>query len=304
MKGWIKLTAVAVSATVLTTSGAADTIYQKITDAFPAVSEKLTETVETAEDLLSSATEQDRDHAAFRGGMQNQGGMQLRSGQQMRGGEMQKTQMRQERMDIPFEDNGKIQEMMPIPQGDLGNPQIDQNTLRETQQLGEQTQSDDYSYVYMLGEVSEEEYETFATYLDMVVAGDSALIETFEDSGWQIILTSADLDDLLFRGQTNGVEGCTYFNKHVIYVHAGEYSYCVIHELGHYLDYVCNYTSYSDTFAEIFEAEAANLTEYGQTSAQEFFAEVYSYSYLEPETLASNCPQALAYVEACLDSIS
>ncbi len=296
MKGWMKVASLGIAAAVFMTSGAGNTIAEAAT---AKVQTAVAYVADQAEDVALF-----RQNAQFIGvGVQNRmsgRGVQQNPGMNRNNG-AQKTLPQP---NIPFEDNGQIQELMPVPQGNHENPQIDQRTMQETQQLGELTESEDYSYVYLLGDVSDEEYETFSTYLDMVVAGDSDLIQLFDDSGWQIVLTSADLDDLLFRGQSSGVEGCTYFNKHVIYVHAGDYSYCVIHELGHFLDYASNYASYGQEFEEIYRAEAASLTEYGQTSAQEFFAEVYCYSYLEPDTLAGACPQALAFVEDCLEHIS
>ncbi|MCR4903776.1 MAG: hypothetical protein K6A23_13020 [Butyrivibrio sp.] len=203
----------------------------------------------------------------------------------------------------PFSDNGKINDSMPKPTGSTENPQIDSQIMEETQQLGELTQSEDYNYVSILGNVSDSEYEDFCSYLETVVETDPQVMSAFEEDDWEIILTTADLDDLLFQGQTDGVEGCTYFNQKTIYVHAGQYSYCVVHEIGHYIDYKCNFASKTSDFAEIFSSESANLTEYGQTSSTEFFAEVYEYLLLQPETLKSNCSEAASYVEACADSL-
>ena len=203
----------------------------------------------------------------------------------------------------PFEDNGKIEDSMPKPTGDTENPRIDSGVFEETDKLGELTESEDYSYVSILGNVSDSEYEDFCAYLETVIEADPQVISAFEEDDWEIILTTADLDDLLFQGQTEGVEGCTYFNQKTIYVHAGQYSYCVVHEIGHYIDYKCNYTSKTSEFETIYKSESANLTEYGQTSATEFFAEVYEYLLLQPTTLTSSCPQAASYVESCADSL-
>lgn len=196
---------------------------------------------------------------------------------------------------------GQITELLPPPEGSTENPQIDQGIMGQTESEGELTQSADYDYVYLLGDVSDEQYATFSSYLTQV---DEVLRTKFEDEGWQLILTSADLDDLLFQGQTSGVMGCTYFDQKVIYVNSGDYSYCVIHEMGHFLDYECGYESQTSDFQAIYEAEAANLTEYGQTSAAEFFAEVYQYQILENAETVSSCPNACSFVNSCLASLS
>jgi hypothetical protein len=196
---------------------------------------------------------------------------------------------------------GKIQEMMPPPEGSTQNPAVDPKTLQQTEQQGSLTQSSDYSYVYLMGNVTDTQYQTFSTYLNKV---DEVLRTKFSEDGWKLILTSADLDDLLFQGQTSGVMGCTYFNQKVIYVNSGDYSYCAIHEMGHFLDYESSYASQTSEFASIFSSEASKLTEYGQTSATEFFAEVYQYQILQKDATITSCPNACTFVNKCLVSIT
>ncbi|MCR4586924.1 MAG: hypothetical protein K5682_00825 [Lachnospiraceae bacterium] len=197
--------------------------------------------------------------------------------------------------------SGQAPTNLPTPEGNTNNPRIDRQVMDETLQQGELTESSDYDYVYLLGSVSDDQYSEFCTYLEMI---DEDILADFEADGWKLILTSADLDDLLFRGQTNGVEGCTYPTQKTIYVHAGEYVYCVIHEMGHYIDTDQGYLSKTPEFAAIFAEEGANLTAYGSTEATEFFAEVYCYSVLDPDTLAEKCPKAYSYLLELLEDIA
>ncbi|MBQ7677571.1 MAG: hypothetical protein IJT32_04990, partial [Lachnospiraceae bacterium] len=175
---------------------------------------------------------------------------------------------------------------------------LDDRLLRQSiAQLGLR-QSADYAYLYYLGDVSYDDYQMFTPYLNAVAASDPNLFETFVQNGWKIVLTPIDLNGLLFGGNADGVEGATYFPDKTIYIHTGEYSYCVVHEMGHFLDYVRGFVSDSGSFANLYYAEGANLTSYGRSSTAEFFAEVFSYLVLDPNTAYARCPQTSAFVQA------
>ncbi|NTV78114.1 MAG: hypothetical protein HGA25_02960 [Clostridiales bacterium] len=207
----------------------------------------------------------------------------------------------------PAPEKNQVQEMLQAPEVPNGTsiteqvPSIDRQLQKEilAEETGEGAVST-YDYVDVMGNVSQEDYDTFAYYLEMA---DDNLAEDFAEEGWTIILTSADLDSLLFGGRTDGVMGCTYYGKETIYVQTGDYSYCVIHELGHYLDYYYDFISTATDFVTIYNEEAASLSEYGQTCSEEFFAEVYSYSILEPDTTAQSCPDAYEYVNSLADAV-
>ena len=175
---------------------------------------------------------------------------------------------------------------------------IDEQGLRQTIAQYGLRQSADYGYLYFLGDVTYDQYQVFAAYLNAVVASDPNLIQTFVSDGWKIVLTTVDLNTLMFGGTTDGVEGATYFPDKTIYIHTGEYAYCVVHEMGHYLDYVHGFVSDTGNFANLYYAEGANLTEYGKSSTAEFFAEVFSFLVLDPQTAYARCPQTSAFVQA------
>ncbi len=229
-------------------------------------------------------------------------GMSQQMGQMPQGTIQQTGQMPQPNGQQMGQMPGMPEGELPVVDGSDENPRIDGEILEETEEEG-YTESTDYAYVSILGDVTDSEYEAFSEYMDVVVASDSAMVDKFASSGWEVILTSADLDELLFGGRSDGVEGCTYFNAKKIYVHAGEYSYCVVHEFGHYLDYLNGMVSTTDGFKSVYKSEAANLTAYGQTSPTEFFAEVYSYLLLEEDTVTTKCPQAAAAVESCRQNV-
>ena len=185
------------------------------------------------------------------------------------------------------------------PQGDpevLNNPHVDPSKFKEARKEGELRLSPDYSYVQILGEVDQTAYSDFSEYLNMVLSDNMGLTSRFCSDGWNIILTSADLNDLLFSGKTSGVVGATVFNDKTIYCNTS-YPEAVIHELGHYLDYVCGMVSSGEEFTSLYYSEASNLTEYGETSSAEFFAEVYKYIHTQPDEAWSRCPNSCAFVQ-------
>ena len=198
-------------------------------------------------------------------------------------------------------DNGKqLNEHLPAPEAPE-TPVIKEKTVREIG--GEAKTVSGVSYLKIHGNVTPDEYNDFLTYLNKVIEEDRELVQSAVDAGWTIVLTSEDLDDLLFDGETDGVEGCTYFptgeSPGTVYVHAGKYSYCIIHEFGHVLDSLCAYPSQTSEFKELYDSEASALTEYGQESPMEFFAEIYSNLMLQPETTKKACPAACDFIENC-----
>ncbi|MCR5746886.1 MAG: hypothetical protein K6G03_04190 [Lachnospiraceae bacterium] len=194
---------------------------------------------------------------------------------------------------------------LPTPQGEsVSGPSIDRETFDETVEEGGYSQSEDYSYLYTMGNVSDTDYSKFSEYIADIESVESAVMSRLSSEGWKVILTTADLNKLLFKGESSNVVGCTCTGTKEIYVSAGEYSYCIYHELGHYIDYVLGWKSATDEFTSIYNSEKGNLTDYGQTSAEEFFAEVHMYMYLEPDTIAEKCPLAYEYVQNCVAGIS
>ncbi len=197
-----------------------------------------------------------------------------------------------------FGGGGSFDGHMPEVQGNTDNPNPDTDMIHEIAQQEGLTESEDYSYVYTLGEVNESEYEAFTSYLEESYDDCASILSSFESDGWEIILTSADLDQLLYNGSTQGVAGCTVFNSKTIYVETGDYEYCVIHELGHYLDYKYGFASQKGEFSSIYASEGNLLTDYGSTDATEFFAEVFMYGILDESSTASTVSAAYNYVES------
>ena len=148
----------------------------------------------------------------------------------------------------------------------------------------------------MYGQVSEDEFDGFRTHLDMLSQDCPGIFEAFANDGWLIILTSEDLDELVFHGETEDVYGCTLVKKKVIFIEAGDYSGCVIHEMGHYVDQKYGMVSKKKDFKSIYKKEKQNISEYGQSGASEFFAEVFKSSVLDKESIEESCPKAYGFI--------
>ncbi len=210
----------------------------------------------------------------------------------------------QDRKNNLFNGKGISGMELPVPTGAEGvKPSVDREKFDEAVEEGGYSQSDDYSYVYTMGNVSESEYDTFCEYISDIDSAESNVLSRLSSEGWKIILTTADLNELLFNGQSSGVVGCTCTAEKEIFISAGEYSYCIYHELGHYIDCTLGWRSATEEFKSIYDSEAANLTAYGQTSAEEFFAEVHMYMFMDADNLSAKCPNAYEYLQDCISAI-
>lgn len=194
-----------------------------------------------------------------------------------------------------FPDNGEFHGEDRRVHVDTENVGVDQSEIKELAEDGD-TLSKDYRYVRLVGDVSGADYDTFKSYLDVVVNNYPALIKRFANEGWKINLVNGDLDKLLYDAQTDGVAGITVFNTKEIFIEAGETSYCVIHELGHYMDYKRSMVSETEEFRTLYLKEKNKLSMYGLTDQTEFFAEVFMYALLQPETTAELCPNSYEYI--------
>ena len=105
---------------------------------------------------------------------------------------------------------------------------------------------------------------------------------------------------MLFRS----VKGVTDFDNHEIYIEQRDAAIetAVVHEFGHYLDYINGDQSQTSEFADIFNAESNSFVTTFDVDfyydVSEFFAdEVYRYYDGARNTLVQTCPQLTAYIE-------
>ena len=126
------------------------------------------------------------------------------------------------------------------------------------------------------------------------------IIENFEEEGWNFYITTNNLSKEYFNNNYEKVWGVTSFNEKVIKVANDTYGIetAVIHELGHYFDYMNQFPSSSYEFKRIYAEEIDKFrmdvgAEFLILNEKEFFAQTFYYSIKDP----SRCtPQALSYI--------
>ncbi len=163
----------------------------------------------------------------------------------------------------------------------------------------------EYAYLKTNGNVSQDQYDMLVNYLKIIDSEYPGITRSFQNNGWTLILTSDSLEDTIFRSEVFGegedVQGCTVFNKKEIFIEAGEGSYCVAHEFGHYVDYLDNFISETWGFGSLYTMEGNNLTYYGaEYGVSEYFAESVMFLIYDRATLNNRCPLTSAYVSDVL----
>lgn len=130
------------------------------------------------------------------------------------------------------------------------------------------------------------------------------LLEGFLDNGWTFYVTDKNIAYDILGGQFNSVKGVTDFDNHEIYIEQRDAAIetAVVHEFGHYLDYINGDQSQTSEFADIFNAESNSFVTTFDVDfyydVSEFFADgVYRYYDGERNTLVQACPQLTAYIE-------
>lgn len=130
------------------------------------------------------------------------------------------------------------------------------------------------------------------------------LLEGFVDRGWRFYVTDKNIAYDILGGEFNSVKGVTDFDNHEIFIEQRETAVetAVVHEFGHYLDYINGNQSQTAEFSDVFSAESNafvktfNVDFYYDIG--EFFADgVYRYYDGERETLNNACPRLTAFID-------
>lgn len=128
---------------------------------------------------------------------------------------------------------------------------------------------------------------------------------SFQDEGWKIILTDKNISDHYYTGEVEGwLSGLTDYSKKRIYIHSRFYDIrnALLHEMGHYYDYMLGGASYTDEFKEIYEEENNQLKPYWEpdshirSNAQEYFAEAFADYILDKEQVKENVKSTYKFI--------
>jgi len=140
------------------------------------------------------------------------------------------------------------------------------------------------------------------------------LLGQFEDSGWTIMVTSEDINDVYLDGRYSAgegnVNGATVYGleRIVITDSIQAASTAPVHEMGHWLDYITapdglSFSSDSEEFISLYDEEAEDfIATFGianpdSDNRQELCADLFRYYWTEPGKLERKCPGLYAWMD-------
>lgn len=132
------------------------------------------------------------------------------------------------------------------------------------------------------------------------------LISDFCNDGWQIIVTSDDLNEEYFDGEYTSVSGVTKYKEKEILVSDEEEAVlsAPMHEFGHWLDHEHEMISTSESFGEVLTEfkKVYDRTEYGYfpDDEGEYFADAVVFYFLTPDDLQQKCIQMYEFIDDCV----
>lgn len=125
---------------------------------------------------------------------------------------------------------------------------------------------------------------------------------SFINNGWKVYATDEHLGRKFF-GIDSSILAVTTDGEDAIYLHNREKAAeALVHEFGHYIDFISGYVSYGSEFREIFLAEADAFRAVHSTHANntntpmEYFAECYQEIVLHPDKVKNNCPRTYEFI--------
>lgn len=126
---------------------------------------------------------------------------------------------------------------------------------------------------------------------------------------WKVVVTTDDIASLVGHSGQKYC-GATIVGSGVTYIEANEskFSKNVVHELAHAMDYKMGYTSTSQEFTEIYEAEkdSLKLTQYVSTdnhykeNVKEYFADAVQEYVANSGSLSNSAPRTYEYIKKLL----
>lgn len=135
----------------------------------------------------------------------------------------------------------------------------------------------------------------------------SNIVNKFVSLGWHLYITDENIAQTYFDGEYSRVQGVAIYTERVILIEArtSAITGSLIHEMGHFVDSITSYSSYSDEFSRIYNEEVDTFKSRIVNSScvsdkAEFFAETFYYVYKNP----SKCTeQAYSYVLSKINMI-
>lgn len=126
-------------------------------------------------------------------------------------------------------------------------------------------------------------------------------------NGWVFYISGTEITSR-YKGDVKGsIAGFTNYDTNEVYIRGSESSirYCFLHEVGHVVDKMLNFPSYKSEWKTIYNEEKDKLSVFSydghyKSTPQEYFAEVYSESLINPVRCKNTAPKSYAYVKEVL----
>lgn len=154
--------------------------------------------------------------------------------------------------------------------------------------------------------------ENIIQYLDskLQLIPENLVLKYFEQGG-RILITDKDISNTYYKDYNFGrVIGMHDARKNIVYISNSEYAIdnALIHEFGHVLDSLTDWSSMKGTFSDIFYTEKDTFEVYSvdnhyKTNEREFFAEVFQQFILEPDSCKSSAPQSYEFIKNKLNEL-
>ena len=130
---------------------------------------------------------------------------------------------------------------------------------------------------------------------------------SFENNGWKVICSATPVEEIC--GFDYSIRGCTDEDKMVIYINNKECTKnTIIHEMGHYIEYVCDYPEHTDEFAIIYNEEVNTFLSETSSGPEntgtvcEYFAEAY-YQIVQEPSVKDKIPKTYEYIMEYVNEI-
>ena len=131
---------------------------------------------------------------------------------------------------------------------------------------------------------------------------DQDILDGFAELGFTVTINKAEANRY-------GYTGCFSPSRQLIILKKAN-TQTLLHEVGHFVDFLRNYESCDAQFKKIYKAEKKKAKSFFNTpshtlaSPKEFFAESFNQYYSNPEKLKTKCPKTYAYMEKAINSIT
>lgn len=131
---------------------------------------------------------------------------------------------------------------------------------------------------------------------------DQDVLDAFNELGFVVTVDKAEAAQY-------GYTGCFSPSRRKIILKKGD-TETLLHETGHFVDFITDYPSASKEFTAIYKAEKKkakkfyNAPSYTLSSPKEYFAESFNMYYSNPAKLKSKCPKTYKYLEEAIEAVS